>query len=92
MANHGSGQRKLSKVTAKGQVTIPKSIRDQLGLEQGEYVVWETRGGEVVMERAAVSSEDEFEQIAARIAKRFAKKGISRDEVEAAIRWARRNS
>jgi len=25
-----------SKLTSKGQITVPKSIRDQLGLEQGD--------------------------------------------------------
>lgn len=28
----------LSKVTRNGQVTIPKSIRDELHLEEGDYV------------------------------------------------------
>lgn len=92
MARSHAGSRHLSKVTAKGQVTIPKAIRDQLGLEQGAYVVWEPRGEAVVMERAAVASEDEFEALADRIAKRFARKGISRADVEDAIRWARRPS
>lgn len=88
----GPADRRLSKVTAKGQVTIPKGIRDELGLEAGAYVMWETRGDEVVMERAAVSTEDEFEALAKRISERFSKKGISREEVEEAIRWARRRS
>jgi len=92
MAGKRSGQRHVSKVTAKGQVTIPKRIRDELGIAEGEYVVWESRGDGVVMERAAVSGGDEFQELADGIAKRFAQKGISKDEVEDAIRWARRRS
>jgi AbrB family looped-hinge helix DNA binding protein len=92
VAKKPPGRRHVSKVTAKGQVTIPKGIREQLGLEEGEYVIWETRGEEVVMERAAVSSEDEFDALADRIAKQFARKGVSRADVEDAIRWARSRS
>ena len=29
----------MSKVTSKGQVTIPKSIRDRLGIEAGDQVI-----------------------------------------------------
>ena len=92
MTDGADRNRHVSKVTAKGQVTIPKEIRERLGLKSGEYVVWEPRGGGVVMERASVSSADDFEGLADRIADRFAEKGISRDEVEDAIRWARERS
>lgn len=30
----------IAKVTSKGQVTIPKAVRDDLGLETGDKVVW----------------------------------------------------
>lgn len=84
--------RHVSKVTAKGQVTIPKEIRDRLGLRSGEYVVWEPRDEGVVMERARVTSSEDFEDLAERISERFSEKGITRDEVEDAIRWARERS
>lgn len=92
MTEDESGRPYVSKVTAKGQVTIPKEIRDRLGLERGEYVVWEPRGEGVVMERATVSPAEEFEELADRIAKRLKKQGITRDQVEEAIRWARGRS
>lgn len=84
-----SAERYASKVTAKGQVTIPKEIRRRLGLTEGEYVVWEPRGERVVVERAAVAPTEDFDRLAGRIAKRFAEKGVTREEVEEAIRWAR---
>lgn len=84
-----STERYASKVTGKGQVTIPKEIRRRLGLREGEYVVWEPRGEQVVVERAAVAPTEDFDRLAARIAKRFAEKGVTREEVEEAIRWAR---
>lgn len=36
-------------VTEKGQVTIPKIIRDKLGLKKGTKVYFELRGKEAVM-------------------------------------------
>lgn len=43
---------KLTNLTSKGQVTIPKDVRDALGLRPGEPVEIELRGeGEAVIRR-----------------------------------------
>lgn len=39
----------MSKVTMKGQATIPKEIRDYLGLKPGDRVAFIQRGDEVVL-------------------------------------------
>jgi AbrB family looped-hinge helix DNA binding protein len=40
-------------LTSKGQVTVPKSIRDYLGLKPGSAVIFErAAGGEVVLKPA----------------------------------------
>lgn len=36
-------------VTKKGQVTIPKKIRDKLGLKEGKKVSFELKGKEAVL-------------------------------------------
>ena len=38
-----------SLMTRKGQVTIPKAIRDRLGAREGERVLFVIRGDEVVL-------------------------------------------
>lgn len=38
-----------SVMTRKGQVTIPKAIRDRLGMKEGEKVLFVMRGEEVVL-------------------------------------------
>ncbi|MFN3944812.1 MAG: AbrB/MazE/SpoVT family DNA-binding domain-containing protein [Allosphingosinicella sp.] len=38
-------------LTVKGQVTIPKDVRDALGLRPGEPVEFERRGDEVVIRK-----------------------------------------
>ena len=37
----------LSTLTAKGQVTVPKAVREALGLQQGDQLSWELEDGSV---------------------------------------------
>jgi AbrB family looped-hinge helix DNA binding protein len=39
------------KITNRGQVTIPREIREQLGLVPGMEVEWEVRGSEAVLRK-----------------------------------------
>ena len=48
----------LATLTSKGQITLPKSIRQALGVMTGGKVVFELRGGEVVVTRAEIEHED----------------------------------
>lgn len=41
-----------AKVYSKGQITIPKAVREAAGIGIGDRVVVEARGDEVVMHRA----------------------------------------
>ncbi|TES93098.1 MAG: AbrB/MazE/SpoVT family DNA-binding domain-containing protein, partial [Candidatus Cloacimonadota bacterium] len=40
---------KPTRVTRKGQVTIPKDIRDFLEIETGDKVIFEIRGEDVII-------------------------------------------
>ena len=40
-------------VSSKGQIAIPKAIRDQLGLREGTKLNIEVRGGALVLARAS---------------------------------------
>ncbi len=46
----------LAKVTSKGQVTIPKKVRDRLGVHPGEEVGFEEKGGVIVITKAVTKS------------------------------------
>ena len=37
----------LATLTAKGQVTVPKTVREALGLRQGDQLSWELEDGSV---------------------------------------------
>lgn len=43
--------RKTSLLTSKGQVTIPKRLREALHIQQGDSVVFELRDDEVVLKK-----------------------------------------
>ena len=42
----------VTKVTRNYQITIPAEIRKALGIKQGEYLIVELRGDEIVIKRA----------------------------------------
>ena len=42
----------VATLTSKGQITLPKSIRQALGVDTGGKVAFDLRGGEVVVTRA----------------------------------------
>ena len=43
----------VSRLTTKGQVTIPKPLRDSLGLEPGHELEFEERKGTLIVRRRA---------------------------------------
>lgn len=70
-------------VTRKGQVTIPKPVRDRLGIVPGSAVAFEMApDGRVVLHKVeAGPPESRFEQLRGR-----AGKGLSTDEIMALTR------
>ena len=45
-------------LTSKGQITLPKAIRQTLGVTTGGKVSFELRGGDVIVTRANAEHED----------------------------------
>jgi antitoxin PrlF len=43
-----------SRVSEKGQVTIPKQLRNRLGIRSGEVLEFREEGGQLIAEKAAV--------------------------------------
>ena len=48
-----------SKITAKGQTTVPKRVRDRLGLRIGDEIVFRVSDDGAVMVESARQSDDE---------------------------------
>ena len=70
-----------AKVTSKGQVTVPKAVRDALGIKEGDEVVFRVEGNRAVLARTP-----DFLSLAGTIRVPAAKRNVAWDEV---IRRAR---
>jgi AbrB family looped-hinge helix DNA binding protein len=44
----------VSSISEKGQITVPKEIREGLGLKAGDKVVFLTRGDQVLIRKAQI--------------------------------------
>ncbi|RJG43696.1 AbrB/MazE/SpoVT family DNA-binding domain-containing protein [Mesorhizobium sp. DCY119] len=77
------------RVTTKGQVTIPKEIRDRLGIEPGSEVEFVERDSAVFLEKRDAPTQQEnktFEEWAASVAGTFDSMGM---DGKAYIDWLR---
>ena len=73
-----------AKLTSKGQVTVPKAVRDALQLESGDSVIFRVEG-----EHAIVTRIPDFLELAGSVAVPPAKKGASWDRIREAAWRAR---
>jgi AbrB family looped-hinge helix DNA binding protein len=48
----------LGKVTSKGQTTVPKEVRDFLGLEEGTQVEWTVEDGKAIVKARKLRAVD----------------------------------
>jgi antitoxin PrlF len=70
-----------ARVTSKGQITVPKRIRERLGVRPGDRIVFRERDdGSVVVEAETV------DLLSLRGAVRPRRRGISLEKMEEAIR------
>jgi antitoxin PrlF len=65
-----------AKVTSKGQVTVPKAVRDALGLKEGDEVIFRVEGNRAVLARTP-----DFLALAGTIRVPAAKRNVAWDEV-----------
>ena len=45
-----------ARITAKGQVTIPKKILEMIGAEEGDYLLFFQEGGKVTIEAGRLTA------------------------------------
>jgi antitoxin PrlF len=65
-----------AKVTSKGQVTLPKVVRDALGIKEGDEIIFRVEGSRAVLARTP-----DFLALAGTIRVPAAKRNVAWDEV-----------
>jgi antitoxin PrlF len=65
-----------AKVTSKGQVTVPKAVREALGISEGDEVIFRVEGNRAVLARTP-----DFLALAGSIRVPAAKRNVAWDEV-----------
>ncbi|MDZ7678216.1 MAG: AbrB/MazE/SpoVT family DNA-binding domain-containing protein [Acidimicrobiales bacterium] len=73
-----------AKVTSKGQVTVPKAVRDALGIAAGDHLVFRVEG-----DRAVLARTPHFLDLAGSIPVPAAKRNVAWDDVVGSTRTAR---
>jgi len=73
-----------AKLTSKGQVTVPKAVRDALDLHEGDQIVFRVQGDHAVLSRTR-----DFLELAGTVAVPAARRGTPWDEVRRVTRTTR---
>ena len=76
-----------AKVSSKGQVTVPKPVRDALGLDEGDEVIFRVDG-----DRAVLARTPDFLSLGGSIAVPAAKRNVAWDDVIRTTRRERTNA
>jgi len=78
LSAEGKGQSvdAAAKVSSKGQVTVPKAVREALGIKEGDEVVFRVEGNRAVLARTP-----DFLDLAGSIRVPAAKRNVAWDEV-----------
>jgi antitoxin PrlF len=74
----------VAKLSSKGQVTVPKVVRDALGVKEGDEIVFRVEGNRAVVSRTA-----DFLSLGGSVSVPAAKRNVAWDEVIRRTRAAR---
>jgi antitoxin PrlF len=75
----------VTRMSSKGQIVVPKSLRDALGLDVGELFAMFGEEDTIILKKIDVPSKKEFDEILAWGEKYAKKKKITRKALKKAI-------
>ncbi len=79
-----------TRMSSKGQVVIPESIREKLGLHEGAQFVVVGKGDAVILKAIAPPAMDQFEALLKEARRRARRAGLKKSDVKEAISKARK--
>lgn len=74
------------KLSGKGHLMVPKHLRKELGVQEGEYFIPEIDGKNIVFRPAQVLKQEAFKKAVELVAQ----KGLTQEELDEAIAWAKK--
>jgi len=77
-------------MSSKGQVVIPESIRDDLGLQPGEQFVVVGQGDVVILKTLAAPDTRQFDDLVRKARQDARKAGLTKSHARQAVRRVRR--
>lgn len=79
----------IVKMSPKGQLVVPKEIREQAGFKPSDrFIAMPVEDG-VIFKKIDINVQEEYERLSQQVQERFERKGINEDDVEDAVEWAR---
>jgi AbrB family looped-hinge helix DNA binding protein len=81
-----------TKLSSKGQVVIPESVRNELGLQPGAQFVVLGQGNAIILKAISKPSPAEFQAILKKARQQARKAGMKKSDIEAAIRKVRKRA
>lgn len=78
----------VTRISSKGQVVIPKPIRESLKLKEGDRLIAYARGDLIIFRRYE-GEESILSLLSQPVRKKMAELGVTRKDVDDAVEWAR---
>lgn len=81
-------QEKIIKMSEKGQLVVPKEIREEGNFQASDRFVAVPVEDGIIFKKIELDVKEEFEKLQGEVKKRFAEKGVKKKDVEEAVEWA----
>jgi len=82
----------VTKTSVKGQLVIPKKIRRDLGIKDGQLMLVYAAGDRIILKKVEAPEPGLFSMLAEPIREKAKERKITRKDVERAIREIRRHT
>ena len=79
----------IVKMSPKGQLVVPKNIREQAEFNPSDrFIAVQVEDG-VMFKKINFNIKEEYKKLSKKVQQRFEDEGLSKEEVEEAVEWAR---